>query len=87
MKAWPKSNRVMVVQALAQYGSFAHLPVMVDIRGTVRRRRNADEGAWVELDARGPSCVHPFEWNDKRALHVLTYPAWCKAARDGGGGK
>jgi hypothetical protein len=49
--------------------------------GTVRRLRNGDDGAWVELDARvvDEENVHPFPAPGANESDVVTFPRFCSA--------
>lgn len=49
------------------------------VPGVVVRLRMADQGAWVALDVRHEDeDLHPFEADDSRGRHVLTFPEWCE---------
>lgn len=52
----------------------------IDAHGTVWRLRRQDYGAWIKLDERHPTDVHPFPADDDRANNILAYPEDCEPA-------
>ncbi len=59
---------------------------MHGVSGVVRRKRMADQGAWVEMDQEPPDSVRAFPSDDEggRGRHILLYPDQCKDHHRGG---
>lgn len=71
MKSFRNAQRVLVLRD-------AH-GEPVNIAGSIARLQRADNGAWIRLDERHPSCPFPEDDPHDRGTHLLAYPEDCKA--------
>jgi hypothetical protein len=56
---------------------------LVGQTGRVVRLRNADYGAWVDMDAPLPDELRSFPETDSRGNHYLLYPDECRPVQAG----
>lgn len=68
MKIFKDGQRVTVIDAEHP---------MRGLSGTVKRRRIADTGAWVNMDQVPPDDLLNFAADDSRHKHVILYPDQC----------
>jgi hypothetical protein len=73
LKRFDNNQRVFV--RADEYGN------AINAHGTVCRLRRADYGAWINLDERHATDVHPFPADDDRGKHILAYPEDCRPER------